>query len=198
MLSFLDNILAIGGQNTFTTFRTECETEDNIIYDCERVLSTHHYVHPEVQPIGICNEGLSFEDLPETRAGGTAAFIDGRIVYCGGFWQYASDAAECFALNVHDDQWEEIGSLPQRSRYHQSSIIDGKWFLSGGTSFNEQDLFTAENTTLIFEDGLFNPGPLLPFPMARHCQVTIDDNYIFFAAGFKGNAAFLLDWSTQE
>jgi len=50
------------------------------------------------------------------------------------------------------------------------------------------------------ENGVFQPGPILPFEKEGHCQVTINDTHVFFTAGTKGNGGetFLLDWTTKE
>ncbi len=61
--------------------------------------------------------------------------------------------------------------MSQRRQQHAASVFpDGAMLVTGGTDWNCHDLDTSEIYSP--SQGLFLPGPTLPFTMAGHCQVT--------------------------
>jgi len=86
-------------------------------------------------------------------------------------------------------------SLPIGTDNLASSVIDGKWLLSGGSN----DIST-QSKTLLYEDGVFMPGPDMPARKHSHCQLTLNSTHIFFVGGGGEDAltTFILDWPSQE
>jgi len=168
---------------------------DPAIYEygeCEETEEVADWELDEVEKVDDPLENCILPYLPEGRAAGTAAFFDGKIIFCGGFYN-KDDRAECFELSSANDEWSSSISLPLEISHLQSSIVDGKWLLSGGTS-----LGTRRSGTLVYENGIFVPGPDLPKPKHHHCQVTIDDTHVFFTAGLHSDDTFILDFATGQ
>jgi len=64
-----------------------------------------------------------------------------------------------------------------------SSIIGGKWLLTG--------VGDAEDG---YEDGIFTPGPQMPFDKEYHCQITVNSTHVIVVDDGKG--ALMVNWPT--
>jgi len=129
-------------------------------------------------------------DYPVPIEGHVAALIDDRIISCGGFDGF-EEIANCFEL---DDglNWNEIDSLPTALAYAAGSIVGGYWVISGG-----EDGDTIYDTTYIYDDNYFQPGPPMPSPFHTHCQLTLDETHVFIGGGHT-KEAYLYDIQLQE
>jgi len=131
----------------------------------------------------------SLPDYPVPVAYHTTAFYQGAVVSCGGYNGERLD--QCYELGPDLREWVELLSLPtSQNDEMKSSVIDGKWVISGGDT---------DPTSLVVFDGIFTPSPSMPFEKKNHCQLTLNSTHIFFTAG-EGDtlATFMLDWPTQE
>jgi len=146
-----------------------------------------------VEAIGTeCDE---VDDFPFEVMGSTAAFLGDRIVVCGGADYGESAITDCLQWTPAARSWTELDqNLPTPLRYPSSSVIDGKWFISGG-SFGPASFLREE--TLIFENGIFTPGPRLPEGRNGHCQITLNDTHVFIAGGDVAST-IVLDLPAQE
>jgi len=112
-------------------------------------------------------------------------------VACGG----SSDEEvtnKCFELGGDLTDWIEVLPLPDGNKQcMRSSIIDGKWILSGGHDFGR------EYNSMLFYDGLFDFVPPMPEEKACHCHVNLNDTHIFFTGG-TSKSSFMVNWQTQE
>jgi len=133
------------------------------------------------------NDCPNLPDYPFPIQDLTATFLDGKIRACGG----RPLTEKCFELNDSLQSWNEVSSLPMQQYGMKSSLIDDKWFISGGYSSETLD------TSYTLNQGLFEPGPAIPDVKNLHCQLTLNSTHIFIG-GYPRTAAFLLDWSTQE
>jgi len=130
----------------------------------------------------------SIAPYPVEATGILSAFA-GKLIGCGGSTLFDS-YGECFVYDKDANVWNEVKSLPGRNYVGtKSSIIDGKWFISGGVS--------SRLSTLIFDNGEFVEGPPLPHPKHGHCQVTLNDTHIFFSGG-TSVTTFLLDLPNKK
>jgi len=143
--------------------------------------------------------GCAIPDYPMEVVEPSATFFDGDLLVCGGFQGgYATNA--CYSLEAGANEWREMASMPQATYGMASSVIGDTWLLSGGFEGVQQE-------TRLYRDGLFFPGP--PFPPRNleendpptgkwgHCQVTLNDTHVFFAAG-ASPATFILDFPALE
>jgi len=138
---------------------------------------------------GSLQKSCNAPDFPLAVFGATGAFLDGKVVICGG------DSSEgftrsCYELESGSDRWVESLSLPGKATRHmRSSVLGQKWLLSGGQGGGGVETF-------VLEQGIFTPGPELPFSKFGHCQLTLNSTHIFFAG--DGVETFLYDWPRYE
>jgi len=136
----------------------------------------------------------SLPEYPTKVASATSAYIDGKVIVCGG--QDSEQVFnQCYALTSATSEWVGFFPLPEPLWDMSSSVIDGKWFITGGRN----RFGRAQAKTYIYNNGLFEPGPQLPALKFGHCQITINDTHVFFAGGdYDQNEAFILNWVTGE
>jgi len=128
---------------------------------------------------------------PIAAYGILSAFLDNRIIACGGKAPNTADN-HCYEYDNILNDWFELPPLPA-SGYDasSSSVIDGKWLISGGVSSS------VTRSTFIYENGEFTDGPPLPVSMFGHCQVTINDTHVFFCGG-RTVYTFIMDLEKEE
>jgi len=132
-------------------------------------------------------------DYPKDVLEFTAAFYDNSVIVCGGNLGFGL-TDKCFSLGPDLSSWHELSTpLPNGPRFAMSSsIIDDKWYITGG----EDDDFNHLNTTLIYDGVDFLPGPDMPFSKDHHCQLTVNSTHVFLLGG--GAFPYLLNWETKE
>jgi len=146
-----------------------------------------------VEIVDLSGKGLTCPQIPDYPLEidlFTAVFYDGKIIACGGYDGDVLD--DCFTLGPDLTRWNQIVPLIDGKRSRMaSSIIDTKWFISGGFR-NSGSL----KSTLVFDGSQFSEGPELPALKRDHCQVSINVTHMFFTNG--GAGAFTFDWENQE
>jgi len=151
----------------------------------------------EVEVIDTANPSADCPAIPDYPIAVdrlTAAFIDGRVVACGGITGVPGDVTraqdDCYELG-QDLAWTEFTSMPYGRNYNMaSSVVRGTWVITGGNNHLTENLYF---------DGLFSPGPTFPAELKGHCQVTVDYNHVLVTAngGEFGGKTFMMDWRTQ-
>jgi len=137
------------------------------------------------------NECYVMQDFPIPIRDGTAAYIDDKLILCGGVSE-GPNPDVCYELLSANDKWQPSLTLPNGPLYrHASSIIDGKWLLTGGYGNGDY-----QSSTIIYDNGIFTPGPVMPDYKHSHCQLTINSTHVIVVGG--SSDTFLLNWSTQE
>jgi len=124
---------------------------------------------------------------------------NGVVTVCGGYKTDSSNVDfgaldNCFELESSSAAWKELSPLPAATYFMGSSIIDGKWLISGGLSA----AFNTKTAIYDLETKQFNLGPNLPSMKLGHCQVTINETMVFFSGGFMSQETFLLNWESDE
>jgi len=134
------------------------------------------------------------EPYPLELIDATSIYYDGKIRVCGGAALSELDFSlkDCYELASGSSQWQEMQSLPIGRHLMESSIIDDKWFLTGG-----ENNAGGRTRTWVYENGIFTPGPELPITKTKHCQLTLNETHIFFAGG-NTLSTFILNWPEQE
>jgi len=141
-----------------------------------------------VELIDLSGEGKLcpiLPDYPLEVAFLDATFYEESVIVCGGSLPNHHATGRCFSLGPDLSSWKEIDTLPYSPRYSQaSSIIDNKWFISGG--------YPESRSTLIYDGSTFTLGKELPYSRTDHCQLTINSTHVFFAGTEK--ETFLYNW----
>ncbi len=138
----------------------------------------------------------SVSNYPFSGFAFTGTLLAGVPTVCGGYnAETDSSTNECNQYNHEENRWVRMAEQLSRARQaHKSSMVDSAhWLISGG-----QDNGVELDTTDIWHDGEFQPGPFLPFPMRVHCQVTLNSSYVAILGGYNGTEYLrqfhLLDW----
>jgi len=151
-------------------------------------------VHQSVEVINLANDEKScpsVPDYPTPIREVTAAYYQGKVVACGGY-NGEEFTPKCYELSSDLNEWLPMQSLPDTRFFGQtlkSSVIDDTWVLSGGDEFS---------TGVFAYDGIFSPLPSLPEGFSDHCQLTVNEKFIFFSGSAHKRDTFLLNWETQE
>jgi len=99
----------------------------------------------------------------------------------------------CYSLNADNLLWLPLPSMLAPKSRVAASIIDNKWVISGGYP-------SAEPAIQIYDAIEFTQADELPEHVSfqGHCQVTVDDNTLFFTATDNDLTTYFYDLATQK
>jgi len=144
-----------------------------------------------VEIVDLSNNGKTCSPLPDYPFpidSLTAVYYLGAIFACSGNSPNGTQPV-CFELESGASSWREVARYPNLATSQGASVIDNQIIFTGGSAYDKGLFF--------YEQGLFTPGPILPFAMYKHCQLTINDTHIFIG-GYPGNGAMLFEARTGE
>jgi len=113
--------------------------------------------------------------------------MDDKIVVCGRF--APNEDTPCFELARGSSQWSRTIDVPFKLKFFGSSVIDGKWLLTGGA---DEDL-NIDDRVFLYYDGIFKDNESMDSYKMGHCQVTLNDTHVFVTGGRHSYATFILD-----
>ncbi len=116
------------------------------------------------------------------------AVVQGIIKSCGA--QYGN-ARYCHDYHPANDTWIRSTDMLYERDYLRASFIGNIWLLSG--SHNHA---SSRTKTEKWTGNSFLEGPIVPRGMDYHCQLTINETYVFFADS-DGQPNYLLNWPDQ-
>ncbi len=77
-------------------------------------------------------------------------------------------------------------------------VDSATWLITGGQDTNGLTLDSSE----VYQNGVFQPGPALPSPRQEHCQVTLNSSFVGMLGGYNGthwlNDFNILNLETEE
>jgi len=140
----------------------------------------------------------SIPSIRTPRTGFTAAYVNGRVISCGGLDpSLIDDYPECYALGPDLSKWEYIGYLSGVSHGFASSVVNGKWVITGGA-----DIRGHSSTAVTVFDGFhFHTEFRMPSTRLHHCQLTINSTSFLIADGKEGTYLFNFEtevWETLD
>ena len=109
-----------------------------LVADANRALVVAGYNSGDmdnVESLALDEDPRNCQDLPDYPIvvhGTTGSFLDGTVKVCGGLLD-SLHISQCFEFNPVDGTWKDGGSMSENRLYAASSIIDGVWFITGGT-----------------------------------------------------------------
>ena len=133
-------------------------------------------------------------NLTENTYFGTGGYVTGRPLVCG-----ASDTYECRYYSFEQGQWQQEVSLSTiRNGATSLPLADGTLWITGGRAG-----VVDQESTEIYRDGAFAPGPDLFLPRTSHCLVRLNDTHSFLAGGLKDRTnpspfARIFNWQTRQ
>ena len=161
---------------------------------CKRFEEVDRHVHDEVEFVDFSpfkNVSLPKPaNLPEPMWGPVADLVDGRVIVCGG-----RPVGNCYIYSMEDNTWRKTVSLDRPREYAVEFVLGDSWYILGGRD-TTTDPFTFLNSTLVYTDGDFRPGPDIPHSAYGACITPVNYTHFFFAGGFDGSEyddAYLLE-----
>jgi len=130
---------------------------------------------------GITPNCLPFPDFPLEVYSPVGAYVDGRVLVCGG--DTTTDyEARCFTYDAVINEWVQDDELQlERGRRYMASALSApnEWMITGG-----EDGRGYINTFEFYQDGAFRTG-LTPFQegIKGHCLVRISPTELLLIGG---------------
>ena len=133
----------------------------------------------DVEILDISGQGRSCrkaDDYPGTTYGSSGAFFEDKAIICGG----TGYTDECYNFDPTTGSWIRSYTLLQERRYARSTIINGKWWVTGGEN-NSGNL--DETEVLRSNSSSFTLYYTLPARRRWHNLVNIDGNQVMLLSG---------------
>ena len=111
------------------------------------------------------------------------SFNNGKLIQCGGTTSYYRGVTSCFHLTNVDEGWISTFSLLEgRSSATLISLPNGTLWVAGGITRQAGVTRVLSSTEVLTETGWL-PSVQLPWPMGRHCAVSLGLAGVFLAGG---------------
>ena len=135
------------------------------------------------------SELTSFQEIPSTRLGSFAIAYNQDVLVCGGVNVNRQGQDSCDLLK-NIKQWNfGFKQMDQPRSFAAAALGESKeWFVTGGylaESLNKLFYgYHITDTTLIINDKWqIREGPTLPYRLAGHCMVHVEDRYFMVVGG---------------
>ena len=132
------------------------------------------------------NNGTVYDcllDYPDTNGvyGPTYGLINNKPLVCDG--NTNNEVNDCYIFQ--DAEWKKSVSLPERSLYSGSTVINNTLLWIGGNyvSYNQKLSLLVDPY-----EGAVQPGPELPYNVGEHCMVNINEDLVMFIGGYNGTS----------
>jgi len=128
--------------------------------------------------------------FPSKLSGAVGAFLEGRIIVCGGY-DGTNPLSTCWAYDTAEDKWGEYGRM-REARYFSAAALNDRygWVISGGYG-NDGRTSSVEHSSdgRNFENLPSMPIRLWQLRLSRHCLVSLDgdEDGLFVTGGYPGN-----------
>merc|ERR1711936_1271062 len=149
-----------------------------------------------------------YEDNPNYNdfGGPVGAVINDMVTLCAGVYQGLDQVPsfdsvdECYFYDPSTKSWEHFPSL-FKERSVDVTLSDGRWWTVSGLLGGWFD-----KSTEIFADGVWLPGPDLPFGWVVGCGAQVGPNITLLVGGYDDviygtpnytNRAWMYDWETS-
>ena len=120
-------------------------------------------------------------DYPDTNLinGPAYGLINNKPLVCDG--NLNDEINDCYIFQ--DAEWKKSVSLPERSRYSGSTVINNTYLWIGGNYYGYN-----QKLSLLVDpyEGTVQPGPEIPFNVGGQCMVNINEDRVMFIGGIGG------------
>ena len=135
----------------------------------------------DVELIDLSDQGrqcLKPDDFPGAEFGSVGAFVQGRVIVCGGY-PYTSS---CYNYNQEFGTWTQTTYLTDSRGFSASTFLNGLWWVTGGYNFPNFENYLS-STDLLNDINVFTPYFNLPDERSYHDVVSLDDNRTMLLGG---------------
>ena len=119
----------------------------------------------------------SMPAYPLPIAEATGAFVNSRVVICGGYHPVTS---QCYSLGQNENEWKPSGNLITPRYSAASAVINDKLIIFGG--YNAGNLQSTEEIDVAA--GTASQGPSMPLAMVYHCAVKLNTSTVLIIGGY--------------
>ena len=147
--------------------------DGGILHKDTEVIDLFHETHHQL---------LKYEDHPKAYRGSTGAFINNKMVVCGGSIGQPSKK-ECFIIEQESTSFH-LDMIRNRAYAASVVIADNLWILGGYHNYDQESQKTSEYISTI--DKIPWPGPNLPSSVYNQAVVDINQTFIMLIGGFNG------------
>ena len=124
-------------------------------------------------------------DFPnETLTGILGMRNENSIVICNS----ASQQMECHSLDDRDlstADWIKMNFTLEKDRLHAATVplfVDNEWLITGGAKDTSEGISILDSSE-IFKNKSFTPGPQLPEAVSMHCMIPLNYTHIISTGG---------------
>ena len=156
-----------------------------------------------------CQSDLTFnQEIPATRLGSFAVGYNEEVMICGGMNTNRKAQKSCDLLKK---KWHfGFKDMENHRSFASAAQAESKeWFITGGymaDSLNSLNFgYHITDTTLVINDKWqIREGPTMPYKLAGHCMVHIEDRYFMVVGGQDENirlanpGAFYMNYITGD
>ena len=175
---FVANVLLVtSGEKKYNALTNKLEdwVKDSEVIDL--FYETHHQL-------------FKYENHPKALLGSTGAFINNKMVICGGSDGHPGFGGtckkECYIIEQESSSFH-VDMIQKRAYAASVVIADNLWILGGYDNFVMEPQRTSEYISTI--DGITWPGPNLPISLYNQAVVDINQSCIMLIGGFDGDAS---------
>ncbi len=162
--------------------------------------STYTYLD-SVEVLDLSGQSTNCQPVanyPRPVARHAGDLVGGRPRGCGGTSDGVASTDLCYEYLHETSEWEVADPMLAARYDYRSSVVDSAtWLVTGGW-----DGSMVFDTTEVWRDGEFTPGPRLPQPLYGHCQLTVNSSQVLVLGGYNGTgyspSVYLLDWQGGE
>lgn len=134
---------------------------------------------------------LSMPAYPFGVAEATGAFVNSRIVVCGGYLDLMSTTTDqCYSLGPNETTWKPSGNLLTPRQAAASIVMNDKLLIFGG--YNTAGYL--QSTEEMDETGKATLGPSMPLTIKHHCAVKINHNTAVIIGGADESSSIKLTY----
>ena len=109
----------------------------------------------------------SLPDYPLEGLGATGAFVNNKVVICGG-----TGGTNCYTLGRNEKTWTLIGNMIAYRAAAAAVAFNNKLVIFGGYDPDNNRLLSTEEIDV--DTGTATAGPDMPFINGFHCAVKLD------------------------
>ena len=119
-------------------------------------------------------------DYPDTNIinGPAYGLINNKPLVCDG--NLNDEINDCYIFQ--DAEWKKSVSLPERSRYSGSTVINNTYLWIGGNYYGYN-----QKLSLLVDpyEGTVQQGPEIPYNVGHQCMINIDEDKVMFIGGYN-------------
>ena len=133
----------------------------------------------------IGTQETSVKSLPDGLIGAKGILLKGELVVCGGLDNDNHVSKRCYKM-INQNLWAQIAKMSVGRQYYGMTIVEGRVFVGGGWDTDKGwSWWKYDNveSLMSLEQNSWDPETSMPYPIAGHCFITLNDDEIMSIGG---------------